>query len=452
MLTYRQDREEQVPLITSRKDNWRWLVLFAFSVFSFSNSLMWITFAPCLYIFAQYYFGTSDTTTTNAINSLSSIYMIVYPFAIQFTFKYFEDISSAGCRLYPPGNGLRRGIMIGAVLNAISGGIRWFGATPSLNGFIILFLGQTIAAVAQVFMLSIPPRLAVAWFPETEINLATSVAVSANTLGVAAGCALTPLMIKHSTRETDIPELLFMQFIMCLIVLALIWFAFQKPPPYWRNMINEFNSADQSSQLWKQKRFLCMLGSYTIIMGAQCAIITLLAQILIPPFNQLIGEKHIGLLGAGMLFVGFPASISVGFYLDKTLNYRKVCTVLSIFTALSVLGMYISTEIRFLHGVIISCVCFGISSCAIAPVFFQFASELFYPVSEIIPTGYLFTFGNIGGVFFVAVMGWNEKMSDKFPMRLPMLCLTITMFLSIYFISGVKGTLKRTSHQQLHLP
>src|SRR5690242_4130887 len=44
---------------------------------------------------------------------------------------------------------------------------------------------------------------------------------------------------------------------------------------------------------------------------------------------------------------------------------------------------------------------------AIAPAFFQFASELFYPISEIIPTGYLFTVGNIGGVFLVALMGWS---------------------------------------------
>lgn len=119
-------------------------------------------------------------------------------------------------------------------------------------------------------------------------------------------------------------------------------------------MINEVNSADQSSQLWKQRRFIYMLGAYTIIMGAQCAIITLLAQILIPPFKNLIDEKHVGLLGAIMLFVGFPASILVGYYLDRTLQYRKVCTVLSVLTALSVLGLYISTETRFLQGVIVS--------------------------------------------------------------------------------------------------
>lgn len=119
-------------------------------------------------------------------------------------------------------------------------------------------------------------------------------------------------------------------------------------------MINEVNSADQSLQLWKQKSFIYMLGAYTIIMGAQCTIITLLAQILIPPFKHVIDEKHIGLLGAIMLFVGFPASISVGYYLDRTLKYRKVCTILAVLTALSVLGLYMSTEAEFLTGVVMS--------------------------------------------------------------------------------------------------
>jgi hypothetical protein len=60
-------------------------------------------------------------------------------------------------------------------------------------------------------MLSIPPRLAVAWFPDNEINVATSIAVSANNLGIAAGCALTPLVVKQATRDTDIPDLLLLQ-------------------------------------------------------------------------------------------------------------------------------------------------------------------------------------------------------------------------------------------------
>lgn len=85
---------------------------------------------------------------------------------------------------------------------------------------------------------------------------------------------------------------------------------------------------------------------------------------------------------------------------------------------------------------------------AIAPAFFQYASELFYPISEIIPTGYLFTVGNMGGVFLVAVMGWSEDMTLRFSMRIPMLCLSMAMFISVYFMSQVKGSLKRTMHQQ----
>jgi cyanate permease len=97
-----------------------------------------------------------------------------------------------------------------------------------------------------------------------------------------------------------------------------------------------------------------MLISYGAIMGAQCAIITLLAQILIPPFKDQIDEKQIGMLGALMLFVGFPASIGFGYYLDNTLKYRKVCTLLSLLTAFSVVGLYLSAELKLKTGVVIS--------------------------------------------------------------------------------------------------
>lgn len=81
---------------------------------------------------------------------------------------------------------------------------------------------------------------------------------------------------------------------------------------------------------------------------------------------------------------------------------------------------------------------------AIAPAIFQYASELYYPISEIIPTGYLFTVGNVGGVLFAAIMGWSEDQSARFSMRIPMLGLVIVGFVGIYFITKVQGPLKRT--------
>lgn len=97
-----------------------------------------------------------------------------------------------------------------------------------------------------------------------------------------------------------------------------------------------------------------MLGAYGIIMGGQCAIITLLAQILLPPFHPRIDEKYVGVLGALMLFSGSVVSIWVGHYLDRTLKYRKSCTLLALFSALTCLGLSISIALDSLTGVVIT--------------------------------------------------------------------------------------------------
>ncbi|KAL0082964.1 major facilitator superfamily domain-containing protein [Phycomyces blakesleeanus] len=435
---------ENDELLGFKAQPWhRWCVLFSFSFLSFSSALMWITFAPCLYDFVEYYFQSSTTTTINAISSMSSIYMLSYPFVIHFTFRYFEDYKTSQGNV--PGNGLRRGILIGAVLNACGAIVRWLGNGPSPAGFAFVFLGQTLAAVAQAFILSIPPRLAVAWFPENEINLATAIAVSCNSLGIAAGCAWSPLAIQKETIEEDIPRLLLMQCLMCLFVLLLICLSFRESPPYPERIQNEASSSEQIAELWKQWPFIYMLVAYAISMGAQCTVVTLLAQIIMPPFEGRVDERYIGLLGSMMLLVGALASVFTGYYLDRTHEYRRVCNMLFFITCLSGLGLSVATEQRSLSGIVVSCGLFGLSSSAIIPAICQYASELFYPVSEIIPAGYLFTVGNIAGVLMVAIMGWSQDEGAKYSMRLPMLGLTLFLFIGAGFMVRVNGQLKRSN-------
>ncbi|KAI8093232.1 major facilitator superfamily domain-containing protein [Halteromyces radiatus] len=412
---------------------------------------MWVTFAPCLYIFVDYYFHHVSTFTINAIHSLSSIYMLLYPLVVYFTFGVFDDISFKNDQVPShstvPGSGLRRGILIGAVLNVIGSGMRWFGAIPSLYGFLFLFIGQSIAALAQVFMLAIPPQLAVAWFPESEINVATSIAVSANNLGIAIGCLWSPWAIHLDTMLDDIPHLLLLQFIMCTLVILIITVAFQKQPPcYTQTSVDISNSnVDSTTQrLFKEKNFILLLLSYGVIFGAQCAIITLIDQILLPPFTGIIVENDVGILSCVTLFVGVLGSILVGHYLDNTKKYRLVCGTLSILTSFSMIVLYISIEWKSFWGVAFSCIGFGASSYSIAPAIFQYCGELFYPVNEIIPTGYLFLIGNIGGVILVAFMGWTENTDSDFNMRWPMIYLLIAVIIGSLAMIRVNGPLKRS--------
>ncbi|CDH49161.1 feline leukemia virus subgroup c receptor-related protein 2-like [Lichtheimia corymbifera JMRC:FSU:9682] len=426
--------------------HWRWFVLLVFSLLSFSSALMWDTFAPCLYIFVDYYFGSVTPVTVNAINAMSLVYMLLYPFAVQPTLHYFEDSKGAG-------TGLKRGVMIGASLNALGAAIRWLGRSP--DRFMVLSVGQVVAAFGQVFILSIPPKLAGDWFPENEANLATAIGVSANNLGVAAGCIWSPMAIMPDTMQEDIPWLLLLQFLLAALILMLTWLAFQRKPDVQRLIPHDARRDDDEpshdnddsgggSMLWRQPSFYYMLASYGVIMGVQCSVITLLAQILMPPFQDTIDESFVGWLGFIMLVIGFPASCIIGHYLDQTLRYRLVSNFLTACMALSGIGLYASIEFDSLIGVAVSCIVLGITTSAITPVLFQYASELYYPINENTPAGYLLSAGNIGGVLLVTVLGWSEDMSRRFSMKIPMLFLVAVLFITVVFMAMIKGPLKRT--------
>ncbi|KAI9493642.1 major facilitator superfamily domain-containing protein [Zychaea mexicana] len=493
---------------------WCWFVLFAFSLLSFSSALMWDTFAPCLYIFAEYYFdGNITTATVNAINAMSLIYMLIYPLAVQPTLRFFEDDAVAKC----PGSGLKRGILIGASLNMLGGAIRWFGGAQ--DRYVVLFMGQTVAAIgtrflktwkqqnaislsftcccgfverkrndtrvlillflAQVFMLSIPPRLAGTWFRESQVNISTSIGVSSNNLGVAAGSIWAPLAVHAATMTKDIPRLLFWQFLLCVLAWALIYIAFSRSPSIINTKYSEgtssndtvnnyktnnddddeedettpeeapaksSNAYEQAKVLWSHRSFYHLLLSYGIINGGQCALVTLLAQVLLPSFQDgpsAIDEGYIGWVGFMMLLAGIPASWAVGFYLDRTFQYRVTCNALAILSSLSIAGMYVAIELQYLPAVTFNCIIFGLASSAIIPAVFQYASELYYPIDENIPAGYLCTASNLSGVLLAVAMGWTENNKTVFSMRLPVLGLVLITFISNISMFRVKGPLKR---------
>ena len=65
----------------------------------------------------------------------------------------------------------------------------------------LVFVGQTISACAQCFILELPPKIASIWFPSSEISTATSLGVFGNQLGVALGFLIPPLIIQGMTHQ-----------------------------------------------------------------------------------------------------------------------------------------------------------------------------------------------------------------------------------------------------------
>ena len=91
----------------------------------------------------------------NLVSLVPLLYLIMYLF-INFPSNWILDVK-----------GIRKGVIIGAVMTALGAGIRCF-----INvSFIYVIIGQFFCAVAQPFILNAPAKIATFWFKEKNVRL-----------------------------------------------------------------------------------------------------------------------------------------------------------------------------------------------------------------------------------------------------------------------------------------
>lgn len=74
--------------------------------------------------------------------------------------------------------GLRVSVIIGIVGTCAGSWVKVGSVDP--NRFWVGFLGQSIVALSQIFILSVPARLAAVWFGPSQVSSACSVGVFGN--------------------------------------------------------------------------------------------------------------------------------------------------------------------------------------------------------------------------------------------------------------------------------
>lgn len=89
--------------------------------------------------------------------------------------------------------------MIGSIGTALGAWVKVFSINS--NQFLIAFLGQTIIAISQVFVLIVPARLASEWFKAENQSKVCSATVFAGQAGTALGFLLTPMIVSHNKNE-----------------------------------------------------------------------------------------------------------------------------------------------------------------------------------------------------------------------------------------------------------
>eukprot|EP00041_Stephanoeca_diplocostata_P043334 m.12669 g.12669 ORF g.12669 m.12669 type:complete len:243 (-) comp9911_c0_seq1:313-1041(-) len=199
----------------------RWLMLANIALLQAANAILWVSYAAVATKAAKY-FDTDNST----INMLSITYMVVYLIVGFWTTMLLQR------------TGLRYALVLASGVNMTGALIRYVGVLggkitqvlePScymqhvgnfvaLNScvlcilgsakqqLILQFVGQTLGAIAQPFLLGCTTLLAATWFGEHERAIANSLSSLANPIGTAAGYILVYHTAHDFAHKPDLPK------------------------------------------------------------------------------------------------------------------------------------------------------------------------------------------------------------------------------------------------------
>ncbi|KAL7045994.1 hypothetical protein ACKWTF_002426 [Chironomus riparius] len=391
------DDEARKPLGDFVVYSRRWAILILFVFYSASNSMQWIQFSIIANIIQKYY-----NVSSTWVSWTSMIYMFLYILLV-FPGSWVLD------KL-----GLRTAAIFGCLGTCLGAWIKILGVNPDL--FYVAFIGQSIVAASQVFILSLPTKLAAVWFGPNQVSSACSIGVFGNQLGIAIGFLFPSIIVKNSDDMNQIGnDLQFMFYLVAAfttVLAVLICIFFQKAPPTPPSasaLLSERPKNNHSSPFFHSIKnlsfnlnYILLLISYGINVGVFYAISTLLNQIVLTHYDG--AEKDAGRIGLCIIVAGMLGSVCCGIVLDKTHKFKE--TTLAVYI-LSLIGMiiYSATLSTGIIIVYITSSLLGFAMTGYLPVGFEFAAEITYPESEGTSSGLLNAGAQVFGILLTILYG-----------------------------------------------
>ncbi|XP_058836278.1 heme transporter FLVCR2 [Topomyia yanbarensis] len=412
----------------------RWLVLAIFVMYSASNALQWIQYSIIANIVQRYY----DITST-WVDWTSMIFMILY-IPLIFPASWILDKM-----------GLRIAAISGVFGTCLGAWIKCFSVQPDL--FWVGFIGQSVVAASQVFILSLPAKVAAVWFGPDQVSSACSIGVFGNQLGIAAGFLLPPILVENHDDLNLVGDDLKLMFYLVagftslLVILVLVFFkaAPPTPPSAAQEATKTTNPLESSPFLHSIKRlilnrnYVLLLISYGMNVGVFYAISTLLNQIVLTHYPG--HEVDAGRIGVCIVFAGMLGSVACGVVLDKTHRFKETTLAVYIFT---MIGMWIYTftlSTGHIAVVYITSSLLGFFMTGYLPVGFEFAAELTYPEPEGTSTGLLNAAAQVFGIAFTMI--YSEILNSSGD-----IVANVTMAVMLFIGSAVTAIIRSDLRRQ----
>ncbi|XP_064195581.1 heme transporter FLVCR2-like isoform X1 [Anguilla rostrata] len=410
----------------------RWFIVCLFSSYSLCNSFQWIQYGIINNIFTKFYSVDSFT-----IDWMSMVYMLTY---IPFIFPVTWLLDKKGLRVIA---------LIATALNCIGTWIKVASVRTDLFG--VAMLGQFTSALAQVFILGMPSRIASVWFGSEEVSTACSIGVFGNQLGIAIGFLVPPMMVPNVDDMDMLAHHIRIMFYMTagvatllFILVTLVFQDIPEIPPTQAQVTARSIPPEQYSymasilRLLRNKPFLLLILTYGLNVGCFYAVGTLLNRMIIEIYED--EEVNAGRIGLTIVIAGMLGSLICGFWLDRTKTYKQTTFVIYFMSFLGMVVYAFTLDLGHLWVVFITAGTLGFFMTGYLPLGFEFAVELTYPESEGTSSGLLNCSAQVFGIGFTIAQG---KVMDAFGTLAGNIFLCAFLLVGTILTGFIKSDLRR---------
>lgn len=248
-------------------------------------------------------------------------------------------------------------------------------------------------------------------------------------IGFAVPMIAAPIVAESS----GIPKV-FMIFAIIAIISAIISIIFTKEKPLIAPPGPTYQKEDMSissiKKLFTNKPYMIALFLSFISMGVFNTLLTLIESILMP---RGITSMQAGIVGAVFVVAGIIGAVVLPIISDKLgirvpLFIGAISLLIPLYLGLTFADSFILVSI--IAGVA------GFAIMGVAPILFQYGSEVAYPIQEGTSLGVILLMGQISGAFFVYIFEYLSGTSSS--IVLPMLLIVALTAIEIPFTFRMK--------------
>ncbi|XP_055533601.1 feline leukemia virus subgroup C receptor-related protein 2-like [Wyeomyia smithii] len=385
------------------KRRWAMLVLGMLSIAI--SYVQWIQYSIVANIIMRYY-----NISSVWVDWTSMIFMVMYVVCV-FPISYMMDIRN-----------MRQTAVIGSVGTAIGAWIKVFSVSPSQ--FQMVILGQVVSAFSQVFLLSIPSRLASTWFSPEEASSVCAFGVFAAQLGTAAGFFFTPIVINNheDIARIGVEMKIFLMAVagISTVVACMVIAVFKSAPEFAPSHVQALQRTMKPKRkdywpavgrLLQDDNYLILVIAYGINVGIFNAFSTLLNQIVTNYFPT--GEADAGRIGLALIVLGLVGSMVFGYLLDTMHKYKATAVWACRLSAVTMVIFALALESRSKKLVSVASIFLGFFMTGFQPIGYEFAAELTFPEPDGPVSGILNISTQIFGIVVtLLISGLQEILGD----------------------------------------